>query len=362
MILFLSLLNHSVNSKFIFMVKKMKNGESIPAHLEQVKEKNKKLIRNMIRKNPGIAKSLLAKESGLSVPTVTSAIRELEEEGLIIEMEGPSRGGRPGAVYSLNRDYQDIICANLSDDYFFMTVYDYQGNTVGNGRREVSKELSLDELLKLVLECYWECKGAGSDSAASGDSAAGGDSATGSICAVKTIVLGIPGIAVQGVVRHLPIFPRLKGGNLIEKLHGIFDAEIMIENDINAIAISEAHVWRDYAHIIWVHGCIGSAVVLDGRIIHGAHGCAGEVEYVCGREDSCIEQLKKAITAIICVVDVPLIAVSGDEIDSNTVEVLNAYFEELLTLERKPVIEYVEDEQQLYEAGLWKIAEQKLLD
>lgn len=97
------------------------------AHFGQIREQNRRIIRNLVRSKSCISKSEIASLTGLTYPTVSSAIKDLVNSGEVTELESISVGGRPGAVFQLNERYQYIICAYIDDLKLFARIYDACG-------------------------------------------------------------------------------------------------------------------------------------------------------------------------------------------------------------------------------------------
>lgn len=119
--------------------------------------------------------------------------------------------------------------------------------------------------------------------------------------------------------------------------------------------MGESFCKSDFAHIIWTKGCIGSAIVLNNRVLSGAYGCAGEVEYVCHDFTDRYLCLKQAMMAIYSVVDVPIIVFSGKEITQDDMYKLREHIDTKLADFRRPELVYIEDDNSLYMNGLNRI-------
>lgn len=306
----------------------MKKEES---HNAIIKQSNKKLIRNLIRNNNSISKMELANKSKLTFPTVSQSVSQLLEENEIVERMGQSSGGRPGNVYSLNPSYMYFFCGMFLKKCIVIHVFDYCGQKLEYIEKAFDENFDCEQLEAILLEIKNKYS------------------------FLSKGIFGIPGVAMEGEIKHYPLLKKIEGVNITERLKQSLDMDVKLENDINSIAMGESKHFRDFAHLIWIQGCIGSAIVLDGKVLSGHHGCAGEVEYVCSKPDDRYRSLQDSMMAICSVVDVPIIAFSGDEITKEDMNSLNKHIEEVFEEFRRPKLVFVEDENSLYLEGLLKI-------
>jgi glucokinase len=100
------------------------------------------------------------------------------------------------------------------------------------------------------------------------------------------IGLGIPGAinSRDGVVTQAPNFPGLNGLPLRNLMHEKLNIPCFMDNDANCIAFGEMWVGagRDYSHILLLAlgTGIGGGVIIDGEMLRGADGMAGELGHI----------------------------------------------------------------------------------
>lgn len=301
---------------------------SAPKHYDVIKNTNKRIIRNLIRDNRIISKAELSDASGLSFPTVSQAVGELVKEGAITELSGKSNGGRPGNEYSIRAEYEQFLCGAFMEGKLVLRVYDYCGSLIHETDETIDPEFAPEDFVKIMRKVHSKYS------------------------KLKIAAIGIPGIASDGLIQHYPHLPKLEGKNLKTLVEQELSIELRLENDINMIAMAESNQWSSFAHIIWIDHCIGSAIVINNTLIHGAHGCAGEVEFVCRNRRNKEEALQDAMMAICAVVDVPIIAFSGSDITSDDMEKLRDHMQQTLPSYQWPELIFVPDESELYLKGL----------
>ncbi|MDD3412817.1 MAG: ROK family protein [Lachnospiraceae bacterium] len=306
----------------------MENNEEKLAHFEQVKQSNRRNIRDIIIRNGMIGKKELSKEAGLTFPTVTVAIRSLLETGEILGIQEESSGGRPGAVFCMNPDYQYYLNMIVKEFKIIIRIYDACGNLKEEVVENITENGCREEIIQILTKKKQDYP------------------------KLSFVSIGIPGVVNGDSIDYLPYLSRLEGKELKQQIEKTLNVVVLMQNDVNAIVISERGNWRNFAHIFMNHGCIGLGMIAEGQVLHGAHGCAGELEYVCDESKGTIEVLREAIMIVSAVLDVSDIAISGEEILETDIRTLEEKLECSIPKKRIPVIHFVEGEMELYHKGL----------
>lgn len=306
------------------------------AHFVEIRVRNRKLLRNLIREHKALSKTEAAKLSGLSFPTITAALKDMMSSGEVIEMEGAiSNGGRPGAVYALNSAYQYAACGWFTETQLVVKLYDAYGEQREGFEWQVDETLDTKKVAKYLQQLQR------------------------SYPRLSMVVLGVPGVVWQGKIEHLPCFPKLEGMPVKQLLEEELGIEVQLENDINTIAYAQVPSYKNFAHIFLGGGCIGTGIVIDGKLVHGAHGGAGEIETVCEMKKELIVYVTQAINVIAAVLDVPTLFLSGEDAKEMDIAKLTACLQEKIPFARLPEIIVVNNEEKLYEAGLWLMVLEK---
>jgi predicted NBD/HSP70 family sugar kinase len=102
---------------------------------------------------------------------------------------------------------------------------------------------------------------------------------------LRRIVIGTPGLVDPGTgdIRFAWDLPSWHQG-LLAALRSDLHVPVAFENDVNLAAVAERYVGaasdrEDFA-LIWIGRGLGLAVVLDGRVLRGVNGAAGEIGYL----------------------------------------------------------------------------------
>ncbi len=239
---------------------------------------NSTLILHTIRSDGPISRAALARATGLSKPTVNQVVGLLADQGFIEEApraEVPAPG-RPGPRARLLRFRSDLGCVlgiDVGADKALALVADLSGRVVATARREVAgrgREAVLAELERAADDAL--------------DSAG-----------VATGALRAAGVATPGVVdpqsRRISLAPQIDGWDgldLGDRLARALGCPVVADNETRLSLLAEgwrgaARGVRDVAYVQVGIG-IGGALLVDGRLVRGKRGAAGEISYLLDTE------------------------------------------------------------------------------
>lgn len=100
---------------------------------------------------------------------------------------------------------------------------------------------------------------------------------------IETIGIGAPGPldAKAGMLLDSPNLPTWKNVNIVEILEDALDKRVYLENDGNVAGLAEAiyGAGKDYNSVTYItlSTGVGGGIVLDKKLITGAHGIAAEI-------------------------------------------------------------------------------------
>ena len=227
---------------------------------------NRVAVLRLIGASGPIARTHIAKQLGLSPATVTSLTRELLERGVVrVADTAPSRGGRPAVLLQLVGSAATALGVKIAPDHLVGVLVDLDAGVL--------------ERLEVEL-----------DSAAAGSVERIGDVLESWVAAAPAqapllgIGLGMPGVV--DVERGIVSSPMLGWESLplSRILHERLGVPVLVDNDVNTLAVSERLYGRgrDVENFITVtigRG-IGLGIVAHGDIYHGFGGGAGEFGHV----------------------------------------------------------------------------------
>jgi predicted NBD/HSP70 family sugar kinase len=231
---------------------------------------NARTILELIQHDGPVSRAQVARDSGLSKPTVSLGLAALLDSGLVREV-GRSSGGRgPSAVlYELNPEAGWVAGIDVGRRWVRAAIADITGTIVAR-RHERARVSSARALIGQI--------GAMARGLA-GDAGVGWDQ-------VVHTTVGSPGVfePTRGTVTLAPNLPGWGRHGLVEALLAELGTQVGVENDVNLAAVGER--WNglgrgvpDFGFLSIGTG-VGMGLVLGGELYRGSRGAAGEVGYL----------------------------------------------------------------------------------
>ncbi len=240
------------------------------ARPQLLRELNEQLLLQHIRQLGRCSRAELARMSGLSKPTVSLALANVERSGLVREA-GQRTGvpGRSAVLYEIRPDAGYVLGLDIGHQYMRGAVADLTGDVIARSAvrtKASSTSARLGELIRLADQL---CTEAGIDRSA-----------------VTQTVIGSPGVYDPG---HNAI--ALAGGlagwgrpAVLAELRNAFGQQLVVENDVDAATLAE----REHGHgrevrtfaFVSIGTGIGLGLVIEGNLHRGVHGVAGEIAYM----------------------------------------------------------------------------------
>lgn len=212
----------------------------------------------------------LAQLTGLARSTISLRIDELLEHGLVTPVgEAVSTGGRPPAQIALNPGARVVVAADLGATHGRVAITDLSGKVLRSVLEDLvianGPEAVLDWLVLTINRLMVECDRPISDLVAVG--------------------IGLPGPVEHesGRPTNPPIMPGWDGYDVPAHLRRTFSVPILVDNDVNIMALGErAMGWPDADNIIFVKVStgIGSGIIGGGVLQRGAQGIAGDIGHI----------------------------------------------------------------------------------
>ena len=235
---------------------------------------NQRLLLDLLFSGGPAIRPQLARETGLSLPTVIAALRDLEAAGLVRTTTTTRRSeeaqqGRPAASYEANAEAGHVLGVDIGREKVRVLLADLAGRPLGAPLEVRNRARTADALVDQVQDVVaLTTRQAGLDAAA-----------------VTHTVVGSPGVLDpgRGRIRYAPNLPGWQRPGLAETLADRLGTALTIDNDANLAALGE-HAYgaaRGLTNCVYLHlgTGVGLGLVLDGRLYRG-RGAAGEVGFL----------------------------------------------------------------------------------
>ena len=217
----------------------------------------------------------LARIAGLSKPTVSQALANLESVGLVRPV-GPASPslGRTAMLYEVDPTAGYVVGIDIGRAWIRVAAADLSGEIVAR-RDERNRARSGSALVRSVAAVAHEVV----------------EAAGLTWKQVQHTVVGGPGVfdPDSDRLRHAPNVPGWSRPGVMSELREALPPTVALDNDANLAAVGERSYGsgRDARTFVYVSvgTGIGMGVIIDGELYRGAHGAAGEVGYLPLGED-----------------------------------------------------------------------------
>ncbi len=238
--------------------------------LAWLRDRNRERVLAVLRERGRISHTDIAHATGLSRTTVHTIVGELKDSGLVQEVDTAGhdgRGGRPAAQLIVRESSLAVVGIDFGHTHVQVAVADLAHNVLAERRCDMdvnhNARPSLDRASSMVAEVLAEVAIEPKRVIAAG--------------------IGIPGPVdrSRGTVGSATILPGWTGLLIGHEMRERLRMPVEIENDANLGALAEL-TWgagRDCSNFAYVKAAtgIGAGLVIDGKLLRGASGTAGEI-------------------------------------------------------------------------------------
>ncbi|MEU5313952.1 ROK family protein [Streptomyces sp. NPDC021562] len=241
-----------------------------PWSRQRLRSTNERLLLARLRALGSASRAQLARETGLSKPTVSSALAALAGAGLVREVgtHAPERG-RTAVLYAPDPAAGYVLGVDVGRGWLRVAVADLDGTLVARSdvRNRARGSAAMADLLVTTA------RRAVADSEVDPAEVVHG-------------VVGTPGVydERQRRVRYAMHLPGWGRAGLFDRMREELGVPLEVHNDANLAALGEYTYGvgagsRLFAYIMIGTG-LGMGVVSEGRLFTGAHGLAGEIGFL----------------------------------------------------------------------------------
>ncbi|MCY3806779.1 MAG: ROK family transcriptional regulator [bacterium] len=228
---------------------------------------SRKIVDTVLAVAPlGISRAEVARATGLSKPTVSALVGDLEAAGLMRMADPGSPSGdigRPAALYEIIPDSSLVIGADIGATKIIVGVADLLGRPMAEEMIETPSDAAAaaDAVCDAALRLL--------------EDSAGGSGRLRNAC------VGVPGVyrADTDSVEMALNLPGFEGLNFHAHLTDRLGVPVQIDNDVNLAAVGEADAGADQTDFaaVSIGTGIGSGLIIGGDLYRGGTGAAGEL-------------------------------------------------------------------------------------
>ncbi|MEV7189086.1 ROK family transcriptional regulator [Kitasatospora sp. NPDC093102] len=253
---------------------------------QRLRSNNEWLLLERLRTGGPLSRAQLARDTGLSKPTVSIALAALERAGLAREAGrfAPERG-RTAVLYERDPTAGRVLGIDIGRAWLRVALTDLAGRVLARAdvpNRGSSADAVADEVV----------------AAARGATAEAGVPES----AINRTVIGTPGVWDEQCrsVRYANQLPGWNEPGLFDRIAEGLGTRITVANDANLAALGEYTFGsgagsRVFAYLLIGTG-LGVGVVREGDLLAGTHGSAGEIGFLPlpGRPGETLEEATSA--------------------------------------------------------------------
>jgi len=215
-----------------------------------------------------IPRNEIAQHLSLSPATVSKAVRPMLAAGYLVEsLTGTvdSRPGRPVVPLRVAAEREFVLGVKLAGDHIVGVAVDLLANVRATREARLDSH-AVDDVIEALAELAARLR-----------ADVGGQ--------VSRVGIGVGGHVdtATGLVRYAP-FLEWRDVRLAERLAARIGLPVVVENDVNSLTVAEqwfgAGIGVPSLAVVTIGAGVGCGLVVDGSLVHGAHGLAGELGHV----------------------------------------------------------------------------------
>jgi len=231
-----------------------------------LKKVNSSMIEQLVYENGPLSKPELAKRTGLSLPTISKLVDDLEKNARLCSVGLSGTGaGRKAMLYETNRNSGCILACYYKEGSFLCRLADMLNNTI------YEKSFPLDSSsAKEAVNSTFE---------------AIDDLMIKALAQVKIIGIGLPGVVrPDGRLLAIPQIAVWEGFNLEKTLKAKYDAVVYVENGVKLSAMGYFcnHLGGNQDNLVYLYvgNGIGSGIILNRQLFRGSGNFSGEIGFM----------------------------------------------------------------------------------
>jgi predicted NBD/HSP70 family sugar kinase len=232
---------------------------------------NERLLLDRLRADGATSRAELARITGLSKPTVSTALGRLESGGLVREIgkQAVAGRGRSPVLYEADPRAGYALGVDVGRSWIRVAVADLDG--VVHARHD--ERNNADDAEGIVATVVALARRVAAEAGIA-------------MSDVRHTVVGSPGVVDSATheVRYAVNLPGWGRQGVSDRMQKELGTRLDLLNDANLAALGEYSAGAGRGRSLFVYLLVGTGVgggiVVDGRLFPGAHGAAGELGYI----------------------------------------------------------------------------------
>ncbi len=231
---------------------------------------NERAVFERIRLLGPVSRPELADATGLSKPTISLALADLERTGLVRHVgQRTGNSGRSALLYEMRPEAGWVVGVDIGRSWLRAALANLAGEVVVR-KQEKSQSRGAQKLIAQIGDLV--------SSLAAERGLTRED--------ITHTVIGSPGVVDQsrGSIHLAPNLTGWSGPGILDALGERLGTSLVVENDINLAALGEQAqgLGKDVRNFVFVSvgTGIGMGIVIDGKLYRGARGAGGEIGFL----------------------------------------------------------------------------------
>lgn len=241
---------------------------NLPSTLRKM---NTEIVLNIIKDSGPLSRTEIAKHSGITKATVSDIVKALIDEKLIYDEKDDADLSKRGTHLRFSKNAAYGIAVDLGGTTIHFGLFNLAAECIGEHTvATYDLQTSQDFLSQMAIDMKSFVQ-----------------EMSQSMEHLSFISIATPGIIdrLTGVVLEgSPNLPEWKNIQLAQFFNEAFQVPVTIENDVRAALVGEMYAGAfqnlSSAVIIGIGTGLGSAMLIDGKVIRGAKNAAGEIGYM----------------------------------------------------------------------------------
>lgn len=243
-----------------------------------MRDMNISLILNTLHNESPLSRADLASRTGLNKGTISTMVKELLEVNLVQEIGTDATSsdlGRPAIYLETNPDGGSLIGVEIGVDFVSIITVNFAIEIIArryeSTLKYIGQQAIMDRILFLLKEACDQAKKSGRP--------------------VFGIGIGLPGL-VDTTSGKLLFAPNLGWKDVPMKalVESVVDVPVFVSNEANLAALGENYfgAGQDSNYLLFINSGVGlgGGILINGRLVNGATGFAGEVGHMIVQQDA----------------------------------------------------------------------------